>query len=81
MSIATKPPLSFAADIRGLFRDRDVASMRNLGGFDLSLYSDVHARADSILTRLARGDMPCDGAWPVERVETFRQWIADGKQP
>jgi hypothetical protein len=72
-------PLSFAADIRGLFRDFDVTSMARR--IDLSSYDVVHARADDILHRLERGDMPCDGAWPPERIQTFRQWIADGKQP
>jgi hypothetical protein len=23
--------------------------------------------------------MPCDGAWPGERVETFERWLSAGK--
>lgn len=75
------PALTFERDIRGLFREKDVRSMINQGGFDLSLYEDVEPRADRILERLEAGDMPCDGAWPADRVEIFRQWIAGGKAP
>ena len=73
--------LSFERDIKGLFREKDVRSMINARRFDLSLYADVEPRAEGILERLEAGDMPCDGAWPPEQIETFRKWIADGKAP
>jgi hypothetical protein len=73
--------LSFERDIKGLFREKDVRSMINKRGFDLSLYEDVEPRAERILERLEAGDMPCDGAWPPDQIETFRKWIADGKAP
>jgi hypothetical protein len=73
--------LGFERDIKGLFREKDVRSMINTRGFDLSLYEDVEPRAERILARLEAGDMPCDGAWPPEQIETFRKWIADGKAP
>jgi len=72
-------PLSFAADIRPLFRDRDRKSMS--WAFDLGSYDDVRAHAEAILGRLAAGTMPCDGAWPAERVEVFRRWAQTGMQP
>jgi hypothetical protein len=74
-----RPPVTFVADIKPLFRPRDIGAMRNFGGFDLSKYQDVVTHADNILTRLQAGDMPCDGAWPSERVALFAQWITDGK--
>jgi hypothetical protein len=74
-----RPPVTFVADIKPLFRPRDIGAMRNFGGFDLSKYQDVVTHADNILTRLQAGDMPCDGAWPSERVALFAQWISDGK--
>jgi hypothetical protein len=74
-------PLSYARDIRDLFRPNDIIAMRRARGFDLSAHEDVSQRAESILARLIAGDMPCDQAWPAERIETFRQWIADGKLP
>jgi hypothetical protein len=42
-------------------------------------YVDVSSNADAILERLEAGTMPCDGAWPAERVAVFRRWIEAGK--
>lgn len=81
MSCPSAIPLSYAQDIRGLFRDTDIASMRAFGHFDLSVYADVTLHADKILSRLNAGDMPCDAPWPADRIQRFRQWIADGKLP
>ena len=72
-------PVSFAADITPLFRDRDRQAMS--WAFDLGSYDDVRAHAEAILGRLAAGRMPCDGAWPAERVEVFRRWAQTGMQP
>lgn len=73
--------ISFATDIRPLFRDSDIATMIRARRLDLSNYDQVSARADIILIRLEDGDMPCDEPWPGTKVDTFRQWIADGKLP
>ena len=72
-------PVSFAAHIRPLFRGRDRRAMS--WAFDLGSCDDVRAHAETILGRLAAGEMPCDGAWPAERVEVFRQWAQTGMQP
>jgi hypothetical protein len=69
--------LSFARDIRPLFRDKDRDSM--LRAFDLFDYSDVSAHADAIVGALRSGRMPCDGAWPADQVTTFQRWIDAGK--
>lgn len=69
----------FAQDIHPLFRDRDVQAMRY--AFDLSDYAAVRDHADAIHAQLASGDMPCDGAWPPERVALFRQWMDAGYRP
>jgi hypothetical protein len=71
--------LSFAADIQPLFRVKDRQSM--LRHFDLASYEDVSAHADPILERLRGGTMPCDGAWPAERVDLLERWIRGGKLP
>jgi hypothetical protein len=74
-------PLSFAKDIRPLFRDvPDVASMKKFG-LDLSSYSDVKARAQAIYNVLTEGSMPCDGAWPEERIALFKRWIDEEMAP
>jgi hypothetical protein len=70
--------VSFAKHIKPLFRQRDRQSMRF--AFDLSSYDDVGRRADDILERLRSGSMPCDGAWPDEKVQVFQRWIDSGKQ-
>ena len=70
---------SYETDIKPLFRERDRQSMRF--AFDLWSHEDVSAHADAILERLQAGSMPCDGAWPAERVAVFSRWIRAGKPP
>jgi len=72
--------LGYTKDIRPLFRSTDVDSMKRRG-LDLSSYTEVRASADDILSRLQDGSMPCDGQWQSTAIETFKQWIADGKLP
>ena len=68
--------ISFAADIKPLFREGDRESM--MGFFDLWNHADVVENADAIAERLRDGSMPCDGAWPGEQVELFDDWIEAG---
>ena len=70
-------PMHFDGDVKPLFRERDRDSMRF--AFDLWSLDDVATHADAILDRLEAGTMPCDGAWPAERVAVFRRWIDAGK--
>jgi hypothetical protein len=72
-------PVQFAAQIKPLFRAKDLQSMRR--HFDLGSYEDVSAHADRILQRLRAGTMPCDGAWPPQQVEVFEHWVRGGKLP
>ena len=73
--------LSFASDIRPLFRDTpDVDSMKDYG-LDLSSYADVKARAKDIYATLEDGSMPCDGAWSEDRVALFKRWMDEGMAP
>ena len=67
----------FADHIKPLFRRTDRQSMSF--AFDLWEYADVSEHAAAILARLESGTMPCDGAWPDERVAVFRNWITTGK--
>jgi hypothetical protein len=68
--------VGYERDIRPLFREKDVSSMSK--AFDLASYDDVRAHADGILAKVADGSMPCDGAWPQERVDLFRSWVDAG---
>jgi hypothetical protein len=70
--------LSFERDIKPLFREKDRDAM--LAVFDLFDYADVVEHADAIVGSLRSGQMPCDGAWPDEQVDSLQQWIDLGKQ-
>jgi CDGSH-type Zn-finger protein/truncated hemoglobin YjbI len=72
-------PVSFATNIRPLFREKDQKSMSF--AFDLWSYDDVRANAAAILDKLREGAMPCDGAWPADRVELFSRWTETGMLP
>jgi CDGSH-type Zn-finger protein len=72
-------PVSFALHIKSLFRQRDQQSMSF--ALDLWSYDDVRAHAADILGRLQEGSMPCDGAWPADKIEVFKHWTDTGMQP
>jgi hypothetical protein len=69
-------PVGYAADVKPLFREKDRAAM--LRHFDLWSLDDVREHAPAILARLEEGEMPCDGSWPADRVDLFRQWVEQG---
>jgi hypothetical protein len=71
--------LSFARDIRPLFRDEDVEAMRY--AFDLGDHEQVRNNAQGIYERLADGSMPCDGAWKADQIALFRRWVDEGSAP
>lgn len=70
-------PVTFAKHVKGLFRERDRKSMQF--AFDLASHADVSKHASAILERVRNGTMPCDGAWPAEKVDVFARWVAAGK--
>jgi CDGSH-type Zn-finger protein/truncated hemoglobin YjbI len=71
--------VSFERHVKPLFRAKDQQSMRF--AFDLWSRDDVADNADAILARLQQGTMPCDGAWPNERIDVFARWVATDKNP
>jgi truncated hemoglobin YjbI len=71
--------VSFEAHIKPLFREHDRKSMTF--AFDLWSREDVQAHAAGIAERLRNGTMPCDGAWPAEKIEVFQRWSETGFQP
>jgi hypothetical protein len=75
----TEDALAFERDIKPLFREHDRTSM--LRAFDLWSYDDVRAHAASILGALRSGNMPCDGAWPADRINRFELWTETGMTP
>jgi hypothetical protein len=77
MSSGNAGAVSYAADIKPLFREKDQESMQS--AFDLWSYDDVSANADAILAAVKAGKMPCDGAWPADKVQAFQSWVDAGK--
>jgi hypothetical protein len=73
---ATDEPISFERDIKPLFREDDRQSMK--WAFDLWSHDDVAQNSDAILGRLRDGTMPCDSAWPDQRIAVFQDWVEAG---
>lgn len=73
---ADDEPVRFEKHIKPLFRQRDRQSMKF--AFDLWAYEDVSTHAAAILERLDNGTMPCDGAWPPEKIKIFQRWSTSG---
>ena len=79
MSVGIPEPgttVSYDEHIKPLFREDDREAMRF--AFDLWSYEDVSANATAIFDKVGAGAMPCDGAWPPERVGLFRRWMDTG---
>jgi hypothetical protein len=71
-------PLSFAADIRPLFRDApDIEAMKRYG-LDLSSDEQVKEKVHEIYATLEDGSMPCDDPWPKDNVALFKRWMDEG---
>ncbi|HEY3039564.1 MAG TPA: hypothetical protein VGJ66_12575 [Pyrinomonadaceae bacterium] len=71
-------PLSFAADIRPLFRDDpDVETMKGFG-LDLASYAEVKEKAKEIYATFEDGSMPCDEPWSKEDLALFKRWMDEG---
>lgn len=70
--------VSFATEIRPLFRDKDIAEMIDVMNLDLASYEAVRESADAIYGQLASGWMPCDTPWSEEQVALFKRWMDDG---
>jgi hypothetical protein len=72
-------PISFATDIRPLFRAVDRSDM--LHRFDLWSHVDVVANGAEIAERIADGSLPADHPWPDVSVSLFDRWLAEGAAP
>jgi len=78
--------IGFAADIRPLFRDKDIQAMLHVDDpIDLESYENVKARAADIYDSVAHPtgvlSMPCDGRWSTDWIDTFKLWMDTGMLP
>jgi hypothetical protein len=74
--------LTYAHDIRPLFRDGDITCMARRG----IMLGDVNwmcvlANANKVYGALSSGSMPPDDAWPQDRIDRFKAWIDGGLKP
>jgi hypothetical protein len=71
--------VSFAADIRPLFRDGDIKCMGKAGvKLDDPHWMSVPANATLVYEFVAAGKMPPDKPWPPDRVSLFKAWMDAG---
>ncbi len=75
------PAPHFAKDIRLLFHERDIETMKRIAGIDLSKFDDVKQHASRIFFRLSTKTMPPDKPWPDNQIAKFKQWIDAGMKP
>lgn len=82
------PQVSFAADIKPLFRAMDITHMKPFGvELDDFTYMSDPNNANSVLKTLSAHDgkppsMPPDGPyWTAVQLALFIQWQKDGYQP
>ena len=82
------PQVSFAADVKPLFRDVDVSHMKRLGvELDNYSYMSNPENAEAVLATLSPQDgeppsMPPGGPyWTASQLDLFEQWQKDGYQP
>lgn len=85
-------PVSFAKDIKPLFRPLDIAHMKSRGvnlddyGY-MSDFSNSHQNAERVQQTLSSQegvppDMPPGGPyWTAEQLALFAKWRTDGYQP
>lgn len=79
--------VSFAKDIKPLFREIDVTSMEPFGVLldDYGYMSDSagnHANAQAVFDSLSEQQMPPGGPyWSKEQLDLFQKWMSDGYQP
>lgn len=72
-------PLTFATDIRPLFRDGDIRCMKPAGvHLDDATWMTIPANAQKVYGAISAGKMPPDAPWPPERVALFKQWMDAG---
>ncbi len=71
--------LSFATDIRPLFREGDIRCMKNVGvELDDPTWMCVPENAQTVYGAVSGGKMPPDEPWPAERVALFKKWMDAG---
>ena len=83
----TRMPVSFARDIKPMFRQIDIEHMKRFKVLldDYTYMSDPsndHSNAQDVEDRLVKKSMPPGGPyWSDQQLAIYRQWSSDGYQP
>jgi hypothetical protein len=74
--------LTYAHDIRPLFRDGDISCMarRSVMLADVK-WMCVPKNASDVYAAVSSGDMPPDSPWPQDRIALFKAWMDGGLNP
>jgi len=71
--------LSFATDIRPLFREEDIECMKPMWiDLDDPAWMCVSANAQDVYRTVSDGSMPPDEPWSADRVSLFKKWMDAG---
>jgi hypothetical protein len=71
--------ISFAKDIRPLFRDGDIECMKPDGiALDDFAWMRVPANANLVYGTVSNGSMPPGEPWSAESVSLFKEWMDAG---
>ncbi len=71
--------LSFATDIRPLFRAEDIECMKPAGiALDDPAWMCVAANAQMVYGSVSEGTMPPDTPWAADHVALFKKWMDAG---
>jgi hypothetical protein len=72
-------PLTFAKDIRPLFRDGDIRCMKPAGvHLDDPNWMTIPVNAQQVYGAVSAAKMPPDAPWPADRIKLFKQWMDAG---
>lgn len=71
--------ISFATDIRPLFKGEDIDCMGSMGiELGNAAWMCVRANAEEVYRVVADGSMPPDEPWSADRVALFKEWMDAG---
>jgi hypothetical protein len=74
-----KMAVSFATEIKPMFREGDVRCMKPAGVLlDDAAWMCAPANAAKVYGAVSTGKMPPDAPWPAEKVSKFKQWMDAG---
>jgi hypothetical protein len=71
--------LSYANDIRPLFRNGDIQCMAPMGVLlDDPTWMCVQVNAQTVYGQVSTGSMPPDAPWSQDRITLFKNWMDEG---